>query len=231
MFVFSAFIFREAAKGKIKMTKLIFVRHGQSMANLENIFAGTYDVDLSPKGHMQAEKTAIYVAENYKIDKIYSSDLKRAYSTAKHIADRLDLDIITETGLREISAGQWEGMHFDDLEKNFPDEYSIWKNDIGKAVCPGGESVKHLGERVTNILSQIAEKNCGKTVLIATHATPIRVIECLWQNLSLDKMKDIPWVSNASVTTVEISNDAAYFLEIGIDEHLTDIKTELPANV
>mgnify|MGYP002513616370 CR=1 FL=1 len=54
------------------MTTLIIVRHGQSIANLEDKFAGQkYNPSLSPLGHEQAERTAEYIVSNYNVDKIY----------------------------------------------------------------------------------------------------------------------------------------------------------------
>ena len=69
------------------MTTLIFVRHGESLANLQNLFAGHYDIPLTELGHTQAERTAQYL-DRYHIDHIYASDLQRAYQTAEHTAAR-----------------------------------------------------------------------------------------------------------------------------------------------
>ena len=212
------------------MTTLILVRHGQSMANLEEVYAGHSDFDLSPKGHKQAETTAGYIINNYKIDKIYSSDLTRAYNTAKKVADSLDLDIITDENLREIYAGKWESTPFNVLVEKYHEEYSVWLNDIGNSACTDGESVKHLSERILAALTKIARENDGKTVLVAFHATPIRAMQCLWQGKTLDEMKDIPWVSNASVSVAEYKNSEFKLLSVGEDAHLSGIKTELPAN-
>ena len=60
------------------MTKLVIIRHGHSIANMVRSFAGHTDADLSPVGEEQVKKTAQYIAENYNVDKIYASDLKRA---------------------------------------------------------------------------------------------------------------------------------------------------------
>ena len=59
------------------------VRHGESEANRNEIFAGHFNADLEDKGLLQAQKTAEYIKENYKVDKVYSSDLKRAFKTGK----------------------------------------------------------------------------------------------------------------------------------------------------
>ena len=91
---------------------MILVRHGESDANIKKIFAGHLDIDLTNRGYEQAELAAQYIRENYVVDKIYSSDLKRAYNTAKVIAKRFDLPIEALTELREIDAGDWQGKRF-----------------------------------------------------------------------------------------------------------------------
>lgn len=212
------------------MTTLILVRHGQSLANLEKIYAGHSDFDLSPTGYQQAEKTAEYIVANYEIDKIYASDLKRAYNTAKKVADKLNMEIITDTNLREIFAGEWEGTPFDVLVDKYKDNYNTWLNDVGNSICTGGESVRDLAERISKTLTQIALDNDGKTVLVAFHATPIRAMQCLWSGKTLDQMKDVPWVSNASVTVAEFDGEKFDLKLIGEDSHLSDIKTQLPSN-
>lgn len=58
------------------MTILILVRHGESVANRHDKFVGHTDVELQGRLIKQAKKTAQYIAENYKVDKIYSSYLK-----------------------------------------------------------------------------------------------------------------------------------------------------------
>ena len=52
------------------MTKLLLVRHGQSEANSLSVFAGNYDIELTELGHKQAQCTAKYIADNYKVNKV-----------------------------------------------------------------------------------------------------------------------------------------------------------------
>ncbi len=211
------------------MTRLIFVRHGESMGNFTKTFIGHTDIDLTERGYMQAEKTAEYL-DAYKIDKIYSSDLKRAYHTAEAVAKRRGLDIVTTPSLREINGGVWEGVLFDDLEKSYP-AYKLWLSSIGKAVCDGGESIVELQNRVNSAVLEIVAENPGKTVLIATHATPISTMRFLWAGENLAESKKIQWVSNASVTIVDYTDGKPSLEVYGYDNHLTDMKTALPDNV
>lgn len=213
------------------MTTLIFVRHGQSMGNMNNVFLGHTDLDLSEKGYRQAEITAEYIVENYKINKIYSSDLIRAYHTAYAVAKRLNLPIVKDKALREIYAGDWENRSFDDLMSSYPKEYGTWRNDIGNAKCVNGESPKDLLERVLPKVIEIAEQNDGGTVLIATHATVIRTLECVWRSVGFEKMKDIPWVSNASVSVVQYSNGEWKIQKIGDELFMGNMASLLPPNV
>ncbi len=160
------------------MTTLILVRHGQSETNPYGIFTGQLDVQLLELGVIQAEKTAEFIAENYKVDKVYASDLKRAYLTGEIIAGKVGAKIIADKRFRELDAGIWQGMKYDEIGEKYPDAWGKWLNDIGNCRT-GKESIKEMGDRVCEGLCEIAEENEGKTVVIATHATPIRVATCL----------------------------------------------------
>lgn len=213
------------------MTRLILVRHGQSTANLKHIFAGHKDEDLTSVGHMQAEKTGDYLLANYQIDVIYSSDLLRAYHTAKHIADKAGLQITTEQNLREIYAAKWQGLTFDHILESYREDYEVWLNDIGNVRCSGGESVEELSNRVCLAVDKIVKQNIGKTILIVTHATPIRALQCKWSNYSLDNMKNVSWVPNSSVTIVDYADGNYHITECGIDHYLEGMQSSFPANV
>ena len=212
------------------MVRLLLIRHGESEANNKKYFAGQYDAPLMPKGMEQAEKTARYIVEKYVPTKIYASDLKRAYCTALPVAKLLGEEVITDQGLREIYAGKWQKMAFDDLEKTYSGEYGVWLTDIGNAHCNDGESVKELSERVMASLMAIAKENEGETVAVATHATPIRVAQTMIQYGDISCMKNVPWVSNGSVTVLEYDGKWKC-VSVSEDSHLGADKTVFPANV
>ena len=213
------------------MTTILLVRHGESDANRQHFFAGQTDVALLEKGVEQAQAAGTYIAKTYAVDTVYASDLKRARKTGEVIAELVHAPLLTDVRLREIYAGAWQGNTFDDLQTCFRDGYACWLNDIGNCVCEGGESVKQLGERVAAALTDIAEENAGKTVVVATHATPIRAMQCVLKGLPWDEMKNIPWVSNASVTELVYENGTWQFVSEGEDRFLSDLKTSFPPNV
>lgn len=212
------------------MTRLILIRHGQSQANTLSVFAGQTDSPLTELGMEQAERTAAYVAENYEIAAVYSSDLCRASAVGEKVAEKAGVPLTLDADLREIHAGLWEGCPFSQLAQRF-DAYQVWLTNIGRAACDEGETVAQLQNRFLAALRRIAGSHPGKTVAIATHATPIRTLCCFCEKDSLDGMKDIPWVSNASVTEVICDNGGFSIVQAGFDGHLGESTSRFSGKV
>ena len=213
------------------MTKLLLVRHGLSLANEKGFFAGQADVPLLSMGRLQAKATGEFLRGHYAVDKVYASDLIRAGETGKILSEILGCPLEMDRGLREIYAGAWQEKTFDYLTEHYPESYGIWRRDIGKAQCPEGESVAEMGLRVKEALAGICRENPGKTLAIATHATPIRAMECWAKFRDFARMGEIPWVSNASVTELFYEDGAWQLGVVSQDAHLQNLRTVFPANV
>lgn len=212
------------------MVKFIIIRHGFSQFNNQKIFSGQYDVPLAELGYAQAEETGRYVAENFKVDKIYSSDLSRTYNTALPISKAFDLPIITSEKLRERSLGTWNGVPHAEIKAKYPKEYKFFKTDFVNCPGGGGEDFTMMTSRVSSIMEEIAEENDGKTVVVTTHAGFIRALCTYWQKLPVSELLNVPSVSNASVTVVEYENGEASFLLTGYDDHLKELNEKFKLN-
>lgn len=213
------------------MTTFILVRHGQSQANLDACFAGQSNPSLTEQGILQAERLAAWVADHYKIDRIYASDLTRAYQTALPLSKMLHLDIETDMAFREIYAGLWQGQPFEYIKKTYARDYSMWLEDIGNAVCTGGESVRDLSLRVYQKMCQIGEREEDKTVIIFTHATPIRAFQTLCEKGDIAYAKDVPWTANASVSLCIYDGEKFRFTLVGYNDFLDDLKSAFPSGI
>ncbi len=206
-------------------TKIILIRHGESLGNMSNVLLGHTDKDLSPLGYLQAEAAA-KALENEKIDAIYSSDLLRAVNTAVPHAKRRGLEVIPDRELRELFIGDWEGMNVFEViekygEKMFREE---WIESFGTFRMPGGESTWDAGTRFLSAVERIANKNQGKTVLIAAHAAVIRSFFAHICGLTRENMSSkIPFPSNASYSTVCFENGAFTPIEYSVDDYLRDV--------
>ena len=113
------------------MTKFIIVRHGQSEANLKEIYAGRFDVPLTATGKKQAELVTEYVLKTYRVDAVYSSPLLRARETVKEIAIKAGVPLLLCDGIEEIFGGEWEGKTLPEIAKNYAKDALLWKDDIG----------------------------------------------------------------------------------------------------
>ena len=209
------------------MTTLILIRHAQSAANEKDVFAGHSHYPLTSLGRKQAELAAKYVAENFKIDKLYSSDLLRAYETACAVSEKLSMmPIHTDIGLREIYAGDWEGLTFSEMPVKFPEEYNTWMNDIKNCRCPNGESIQELFCRTNEALRNIARENDGKTVAVVYHSTHLRSLIAYVRDGDLSNLGTTKWPSNASVSVVKCDGESFEFELCDYAEHLKELKSK-----
>ena len=207
------------------MTRLVITRHGQSIANAESRFAGHSDFDLSELGHRQAQLTADYICKNEKIDVIYSSDLKRAYNTARPTAEKLGMEIIATEELREIFAGDWESLTTDEIAEKYAEDWGVWKNSYAASRCTGGESTAEVYRRIVPTVKRIAERHGSQTVLLSTHATVVRALSAHALGLDETQVGDIPFTHNASVNVFLYDGEKLIPERLDIIEHLGDIVT------
>lgn len=117
------------------MIKLVIVRHGQSIWNLENKFTGWTDVDLSENGIKEAKEAGkILKSKNYKFDIAYTSLLKRAQDTLKYILEELDetnIEIKESYKLNERHYGALQGLNKDETRKKYGDEQAkLWRRSM-----------------------------------------------------------------------------------------------------
>ncbi len=205
----------------MKKTKLIFVRHGESLANAQRIYLGHLDWDLSELGMSQARATARFLADE-PFSAIYSSDLIRAYNTAMPHSEIHNLPIIKSRELREIFLGDWEGLPHSALEEKYHDEYfDGWRAGFGEFTPPNGEPIQDVARRIYNEALRIAKAHIGETVLITTHAAAIRSFWGLITKTEPKNLaKQIQFPSNASFSTVYFDGVDLIPGEYSCDAHI-----------
>ena len=208
------------------MVRFIIVRHGYSVGNKEKRFSGQADFSLDETGILQAKSTSEYILNSYNVDAVYSSDLSRAYQTVKPIADKLGLPVQKSKKLREVDVGIWEGMFVENVKKQYPEEFEMYITNPGMFTFCGGESYLEVMLRGKSAFEEIAINNDEKTIVMGVHGGNIRTLRAAWDNIPLEKIKDIPHVANASVTVAEYDRGTVNWIQIGYTDHLTDKTTE-----
>ena len=211
-------------------TVLYLVRHGESIGNRESRTLGHTDLDLSPLGYAQAQATFEYM-KPLKIDAVYSSPLIRALHTAQPHAAYRGVSVIQHDDLKEIYLGRWEGMRVVDIIRRWPYTFTeIWRKNFGLARPAGGEHAQDCAFRVVKALTQIAEAHAGQSVLIGGHAGMFRLAVAKMIGIEpQDVGAELPFPTNASITTLVYENGAFSLAGYSYDEHLRDVGvTEVP---
>lgn len=202
-------------------TRIIIVRHGESLANAKRIYLGHIDWDLSMRGHLQARETARALAGE-QIDAVYSSDLLRAYNTALPHAELRGLKVTKLSELRELYIGEWEGVLVERLETEWKEQFEHgWRENFGTFTPPGGESIPAARERMYNAVLRVARENLGGCVLIATHAAAIRAMWGKIAGIAPERMgSDSVFPTNASISRILFDGERLLPIEYSNDEHL-----------
>ncbi len=192
--------------GGEKMIKLVLVRHGQSIWNLENRFTGWTDVDLSEKGKQEAEQAGkLLKANHFFFDVAYTSLLKRANETLYAILKELDEkpEVFYTWRLNERHYGALQGLNKQETANKYGEEQvHLWRRSastrppelsIDDPRYPGNDS-KYLGvpkqflprtenlidtlERVVVYYDSNIKKSLlsGKSVIVVAHGNSLRAL-------------------------------------------------------
>lgn len=148
--------------------RLIAIRHGETIWNTERREMGQDDSPLTARGIAQAKAIARRLSGVH-IDKLYSSDLGRAYETATAIQETTSIPVHKHRGLRERNMGIFQGLTRQEMLDRHPVERKEYERVGFEYVIPGGESAKQRLERSVLTLTEIAEASIDQTVVAVTH--------------------------------------------------------------
>lgn len=157
-------------------TSLLLLRHGQTPLSVDKRFSGLGDPSLTPDGLAQAEAAALRLSRQpYEVGAIVTSPLTRARQTAQAVAARTGLAVLVDEDLRETDFGEWEGHTFAEIQQRWPRELAAWLADPDVAP-PGGESFAATARRVEQARERIVKANEGRSVVVVSHVTPIKML-------------------------------------------------------
>lgn len=189
-------------------TRVLLVRHGQSLGNAEHRFGGHTATPLSELGRAQAAATARALASEG-VTAIYSSDLLRALQTAEPLARETGLPVRRTPAFRERSVGLMEGLTFEEAAAAHPDEYAALLRRDFEHVLRGGESYRQLLDRASRELDRAVESNRGGGVAVFSHTGTICILALhVLGALDAPELKPV-WIStsNCGVTRFDIQHD------------------------
>jgi len=169
-----------------KNMKIYLVRHGQPDRGPAKRYIGWTDLPLDSTGAFQARALGREFSGEA-LGRIVSSDLERALTTARTIAEAQSVSICEEPAFREVHLGRWDGLTFDEVKARYPGEYEKRGRDLAGHCPPGGESFRDLSRRVLPVFYRLAESEPGPLMIVA-HVGVIRVILCDLLGMPLDNL-------------------------------------------
>ena len=156
-------------------TRIIAIRHGETAWNVDSRLQGHLDIPLNDVGLWQARQAALALADE-PIDAIYSSDLQRAWVTARAIAETTRAPLTAHQGLRERSFGVLQGHTFEELEAKEPEQAYRWRKRDPAFAPEGGESLIALRERITATTHALAAQHVGGQIVLVAHGGVLDVL-------------------------------------------------------
>ncbi|NUW30523.1 histidine phosphatase family protein [Nonomuraea sp. SMC257] len=151
--------------------RIVCLRHGQTLWNVEHRFQGHSDIPLDETGQAQATRAASLLA-SLRPSMIVSSDLQRANDTALALGRLVGLDVAVDKDFRERGGGQWEGLTRDEIAARWPQEYVAWE-------APDGEPVTDVAARVAAAMRRWAARlDDDGLLVIASHGAALRLGIC-----------------------------------------------------
>jgi len=179
--------------------QLVLLRHGQSVWNFEQRFAGSSDVELTELGWEQARAAGRLLLErSFRFDLVYTSELRRARHTAAAALSQMESTAIpahVSGRLNERHFGDLEGMKYTDAARQYGEEWGqpwLW----GKKP-PGGESMEDVAARVRPFLEEqlFRDLRAGLRPLVVAHGNTIRVLDELLRGGVGTRLETIPAAS------------------------------------
>jgi len=133
------------------------------------------------------------------IDRIYSSDLRRAQQTAQKLVEVLATELVVDPALREIEVGRWTGLSQDEIKERFAEE---WARIAAGEDLPrgGGETFAAFSLRIIAALDCLRRRHGGKTVAVVTHGGVIRAALLHALGLPWLRIREVAAVDNTALT-------------------------------
>ena len=156
-------------------TTVLLIRHGQTDSNVTGFYMGWSDEDLNEVGYTQAHILSARLA-GLPIALVYTSPLRRAYTTAAILAEAYEHELEVLDDFTEIQLGDWQGLHMDEIKRRWPELWRQWRTEPSEITIPNGESFRQVAERAVQAFERVVGANRGKQVVIVTHDIIVRVL-------------------------------------------------------
>jgi broad specificity phosphatase PhoE len=208
------------------MTRLVLVRHGETVWHAENRYAGVSDIELTERGWTQAGQLARW-AGAAELAAVWTSTLTRAQLTASACAEAVGVELRVDARLRELDFGHGEGLTAAEMNQRFPEALEAFRVNPVSDHLPGGEDPTRAAERFVGCLHDIVGRHPVGRVLVVAHTTAIRLALCKLIGVPMSEYRRVfPMLRNCALTEIELRDGQCSMLEFNTPvEHLAALHT------
>ena len=202
--------------------EIYFVRHGQTVWNVEKRFQGLSDSPLTELGITQAKLLGEKL-KDIKFDKFYSTSLKRANDTANYIKGNREQEVEIFDDFVEISMGDMEGIQQEEFKKLYPEQVkNFFFNQLEYDPSSfGGESFLEVRERVAKGLDKFIDLNKDyERVLVVSHGATLKTLLHYISGKDISTLSDEVIPKNTSYTIVKYENGKFEIIDFSNVSHL-----------
>jgi probable phosphoglycerate mutase len=207
----------KSSKGELLANRITLVRHGETDWNKEKrIQGGLSNTPLNDLGRKQAEKLALRFRQD-DIRAVYSSPLDRSLDTARAVARYHWLEVYIEPSLREIEAGELEGMATSDMGRRLSE--LLTQHGVATRL-PGGESLTEVQQRSWEAVRRLSRQHPDGVLVLVSHYFVILTIVCSVLGLPLSQLGRFR-MGNGGISIInldgrmpwlELFNDTSYLV-------------------
>ncbi len=195
----------------VRPTLVLLVRHGQTPTTGAVLPGRAPGLHLAETGQRQAERAAERISALKKVAAVYASPLERTRETAAPIAKASGLRVRTDKGLLECDFGDWTGAELKALMK-LP-EWKVVQRHPSRFRFPGGESFAEMQLRMVSTIARLSEEHRGETVVLVSHADPIKAAVNEAVGAHLDAFQRLV-ISPCSITAMLVGPGATTVLAV-----------------
>jgi probable phosphomutase (TIGR03848 family) len=180
-------------------TLVLLVRHGKTPTTGTTLPGRAKGLHLSDEGRSQAEAAAARIAPLKKVTAVYASPLERTRETAAPIAKATGHRVRIDRGLLECDFGDWTGETLKKLNR-LPEWSTVQRYPSGFRF-PNGESFTEMQTRIVSTIEKLAAQHRGETIVLVSHADPIKAAVAHALGTHLDLFQRIV-VSPCSISAI-----------------------------
>ena len=156
------------------MTRIILIRHGETLWDIEKRAIGHLDIPLSDLG----KKQSIAIAGRLKdipFTHLYSSDLGRAIQTAKYISEICNVDIKIDPDLREININKVNAcIQYNQKQNEGSADYQNKIENKLDCITPNSETHRQRQDRIINVMNSLAHIHANETIVVVSHSSILK---------------------------------------------------------